>query len=154
MMDVARVGPLYNNAMLIRDLIRNQDRTGVVLVTLAEEMPISETLESAAILKTKVGIKLCGVAVNAVPSRLFHSDGAATLWPQLLEEGKRTGGHVEAAVTGAERALRERERAEGHIRTLRRELGLPLIELPLLPRRDMDLDSLQAIAAALKDWHR
>ena len=43
--DAARVGPIHRQAGTIHELLSDPQRTGVVAVTLAEEMPVNETLE-------------------------------------------------------------------------------------------------------------
>lgn len=152
MMEVTRVGPLHANARLIRDMLANRAKTTVVLVTLAEDMPVSETIEAAAVLRGRVDIELAGVVVNGVTPRLFHTPEQRAAWDSIRAEGLALGGHGAAAIRDAERSLHDRDRADKHIERLRTELGLPLLELPLLAKRDLDASSLQALSAALEAW--
>lgn len=152
MMDVTRVGPLHANARLIRDMLGNREKTAVVLVTLAEDMPVSETIQAATVLRERVDIELAGVVVNGVVPRLFSTPEEEAHWEAIRAEGLAAGGAAEAAVRDAERTLRDRQRADEHIERLRVELGLPLLELPLLPKRDLDASSLTALSAALEAW--
>ena len=152
MMDVARVGPLHANARMVGDLLADRERTAVLLVTLAEDMPVSETIEAAAILRDRVDIELAGVIVNGVTPRLFGSPEEEAAWESVRAEGLAAGGAAAAAVRDAERSLRDRERAERHIARLRSELGLPLLELPLLPKRDLDVLALRGLSRYLELW--
>lgn len=152
MMDVTRVGPLFNNARTIRDLLADRQRTTAVLVTLAEEMPVSETIELANRLRERSDVGIGGVVVNGVPPQLFPSPEVAERWPEVAERGRSLGGLAAAAVADAERALRDRVRADKHIARLRSELDLPLSEVPLLARRDLDAAGLAAVGKYLEPW--
>ncbi len=152
MMDVTRVGPLFNNARSIRDLLADRERTAAVIVTLAEEMPVSETIELARRLRERSDVGIDGIVVNGVPPQLFPSPEVAERWPEVAERGRALGGVAAAAVDDAERALRDRVRADKHIATLRQELDLPLIEVPLLAHRDLDATGLAVVGKHLEPW--
>ncbi len=152
MMDITRVGPLFNNARMIRDLLADRARASVLLVTLAEDMPVTETIELARKLEERVDVGVAGVIVNGVPPALFPTDAAAARWPELAARGREIGSLAAAAVQDAERLLRDRQRADGHIERLRSELGLPLLEVPLLNRRDLDAEGLATIGQHLEPW--
>ena len=150
-MDVARVGPMFSNSRTIRDLLADRSKTAVVLVTLAEEMPVSETIELARRLDDEVDIGVAGVVINGVPPQLFGGPEVRERFEEVLEIGLSAGGHAAAAVRDAERALRDRARAEGHMKRLRDELGLPTAELPMLARRDLDAEALRELGRHL-EW--
>jgi anion-transporting ArsA/GET3 family ATPase len=152
MMDITRVGPLFNNARMIRDMLSDPARATVLLVTLAEDMPVSETIELARKLEERVDMAVSGVIVNGVPPALFPSPEAAERWPEVAAKGRKLGSLAAAAVADAERLLRDRVRADRHIAHLRDELDLPLLEVPLLPRRDLDAAGLADIATHLEPW--
>jgi anion-transporting ArsA/GET3 family ATPase len=152
MMDVARVGPLHANARMVGELLSDRARTAVLLVTLAEDMPVSETIEAAAVLRERVDIELAGVVVNGVTPKLLKTPEEEQAWESVRTEGLARGGTAAAAIRDAERSMRDRERAEKHIERLRTELGLPLLELPLLPKRDLDVEALRRLGAFLEPW--
>jgi anion-transporting ArsA/GET3 family ATPase len=152
MMDVTRVGPLFNNARMIRDMLADSDRTAVVLVTLAEDMPVSETIQAAEELRRRGDVAVAGIVVNGVTPAVFRSPESAACWDRVRERGLALGGDAAAAVRDAERSLRDRARAEAHVERLRGELGLPLVELPLLPKRDLDAVALAELGDVLETW--
>src|ERR1700722_8108783 len=65
MVDAARGGPLRTQAQDVVDLLSNPARARVLLVTLPEELPVSETIESAYTLEDKAGVQLGPVIINA-----------------------------------------------------------------------------------------
>lgn len=152
MMEVTRVGPLFNNARMIRDLLADQERAAVVLVTLAEDMPVSETIEAANELRDRGNVAIAGIVVNGVTPKVFRDEATAACWEQTREQGLALGGAPAAAVRDTERSLRDRARAEAHIARLKTELKLPLVELPLLPKRDLDAVALAQLGQALGTW--
>ena len=152
MMDITRVGPLYGNAKLIRDLLADRERVSVLLVTLAEEMPVNETIELYTKLKEKVDIDVAGIVVNGVRPKLFEDEESAAHWDEIRAVGLANGDErAAAAVADGERAIRERERAEEYIARLRSAIPLPVIEVPLLAQRDLDVQALAQIGAGL-EW--
>ena len=84
-------GLVQREATKITALLRDRRTTAVHLVTLAEEMPVTETLETRAQLVEKLGMPLGYVIVNRLHRRRFA--------PALVERLRA------AAVPAAERAL-------------------------------------------------
>lgn len=89
--DVARAGPIRAQASEVAQLLADPERCRVLLVTLPEETPVNEVVETAAILRDKVGIMLAPVVVNCVYPRLEGLDmapaEAAALQGALLAPG-------------------------------------------------------------------
>src|SRR5580698_583752 len=65
LVNAARGGPLRSQANDVVDLLADPSRCRVMLVTLPEDMPVSETIESAFTLEDKAGVQLGPVIVNA-----------------------------------------------------------------------------------------
>jgi anion-transporting ArsA/GET3 family ATPase len=122
-------GLVQREATRITDLLRDARTTAVHLVTLAEEMPVIETLETRAQLVGALGLPPGFVAINRLHRRRF---GEATL---ARLRGARGG---DAALLGcvAERAAEETGWAEINAANLARlAAGLgaaPRVELPFL----------------------
>src|SRR2546421_8377721 len=69
--DLARIGPIHKQADQVARFLRNPRRTGYVGVSLAEEMPVTETLEVDGALRGSVGGGLETIIVNGVYPRRF-----------------------------------------------------------------------------------
>jgi anion-transporting ArsA/GET3 family ATPase len=65
LVSAARGGPLRSQAQEVVDLLSDPTRCRVLLVTLPEDMPVSEAIESAYTLEDKAGVQLGPVIVNA-----------------------------------------------------------------------------------------
>jgi anion-transporting ArsA/GET3 family ATPase len=69
--EIARVGPIAHQGATIDAMLRDGARTGIVAVALAEEMPVSETLELSRRVREELGLALAQTIVNArVPDRI------------------------------------------------------------------------------------
>src|SRR2546430_2698627 len=69
--DLARIGPIHKQAGQVTRFLRDPRRTVYVAVALAEEMPVSETLEVDRALREHVGGGLETIIVNGVYPRRF-----------------------------------------------------------------------------------
>src|ERR687889_735769 len=72
---LAKVGPIKNQADSVMATLRSP-QTAVHLVTLLEEMPVQETIDGVAELRS-VGLPVGGVVVNAVREPQLPVDGLA-----------------------------------------------------------------------------
>src|SRR5207248_5063445 len=66
LLDAARVGPIRTQAQEVLDLLTDPARCQVVLVTLPEETPVNELVETAFALEDRVGLSLGPVVVNGL----------------------------------------------------------------------------------------
>ncbi len=64
--DAAASGPLRTQSLEVLDLLHDEERSRVLLVTIAEETPVNETVETAFALEDRVGVALGPLLVNAV----------------------------------------------------------------------------------------
>lgn len=85
-----RVGPLKTKAALISKLIQDKDKTLLIITTLAEEMPVNETLEMIQKAKKDVNVATGPVVVNAVFSTVFPENEAAEV-KEILEKNNDDG---------------------------------------------------------------
>ncbi len=70
--EAVRVGPLKNKAEQIMRLIQDPKKTLLILTTLAEEMPVNETLEMMESARSKVKIACGPVIANALFPSIFE----------------------------------------------------------------------------------
>ncbi len=137
--ELVTLGPIRNQAQLVVDMLLDPARTHVQLVTLLEDLPVQETLESIAALR-ELGVAVGPVLVNRVLPDRF-SDPARKALEDDLEPGdlravlQEAGIAVDDAAAAALLALGTDELARADLQArMRRELaagsGLPAIELP------------------------
>ncbi len=149
--DTVRVGPIAKSAEQMRDLFLDKNTTSVNLVTLAEELPVNETIELYQSLDDLVGVPFGYVFVNAVYPRLFAAETADFITngsPAVLESaaGNHAAGLLEAARTELSRETLNRR----HIERLREALNVPTIELPYIFREGFDKESILILSQHLE----
>lgn len=137
--DIAPGGPIRRQAYKVRDMLRDEARTGYVAVTTAEEMPVNETLELQDKLVTAVGRGPDVIVANGLYPERLDGDERAQLEP-LADRPT-----VQAALTVDDRARAQR----AHLRRLRRGAGAPVLTLPYVFADELALEDLTALGLRL-----
>lgn len=141
--DVAPPGPLRKEAAQAWSLFQDPVRSGVLLVTLPEEMPTNETLELAGAITGELSLPIAGLVINGVLPPLFDSDAGPALTALCQAFG---AGTPEARVARTGRARANLEGIQrGCIERLERELSVPTWTLPRLPTQALDEADLAAL---------
>ena len=126
--DIAPPGVLRSDAERAWEMFRDPSRSGVVVVTLPEEMPTNETLELCSALRGELTLPIAELVVNSLLPTLFSSQEAS----ELARLGARAAASPASAVldSAARRARRERIQEQSVQRLS--QIGAPLRLLPQL----------------------
>lgn len=114
--DLISVGPLADQSQWIADLLADEDITGVVAVSTAESLPVSECLELIERLGTETRVAVSGLVVTRVPD-LLDQDGFDEA-VELERQGTTLGAAAALVARRASSAVEEIDRLN--------ELDLPL----------------------------
>jgi Mrp family chromosome partitioning ATPase len=145
MADSTTGGPIKEQADQVLELLGDETRCRVLLVTLPEDTPVSETIETAYAIEDRIGVKLGPVVVNGV-------------WPPIQGldvVGANGGGDGPTAgrrATMEQAARYRRAKVAGQQHQLERlsaELPLPQIRLPQLFTATIDTVAVSALADRL-----
>jgi anion-transporting ArsA/GET3 family ATPase len=148
LIDVIELGPIAHFARRQRDLLADRERTSIQLVTLAEEMPVRETIEIAKTLGGRLGFPLGCVFVNRVHPPLLDPREQEPY--RLLEAIAPSVDHRARPLFHAARDEIDRYRIqEQHLAVLGRALDLPRIDLPALPTERLGLKEIECLAQAV-----
>jgi anion-transporting ArsA/GET3 family ATPase len=131
---IARVGPVAKQGRAVANFLDDPQRTAVVAVSTAEEMPVAETLELRATLRTQLGLDLSLVVVNAVVPHSFSAADERTLRAAPPSPARH------AALFSAGWARHQRTQAASLHRGLP---DVPLITLPLVFESALDHSALE-----------
>jgi anion-transporting ArsA/GET3 family ATPase len=133
LLDAVRVGPVRTQAQDVVELLSDATRCRVMLVTLPEETPVNELVDTAFALEDRAGVSLGPVVVNAFPREValaghtFGDDAAAL--------GIDVAAPERVALDAATSFQRERyELALEQADRLAAAVPLPQIRLPFLFR--------------------
>jgi len=152
MLELVRGGLIRSQIEWIDSVMSDSRRTAAVLTALPEEMPVVETIElQREIAKQRtVHVALC-VLNRMPPSPLPQA--ARRLLADLATADAQVRARVPAvAHIGADLELGDRlyKAADAQARHLRAEIGLPVVDVPLVALRT-GLATTRAVAAALSD---
>ena len=147
--DTVPEGPLTRDARTLQGLLRDQARTSVVLVTLAEEMPTSEARELESKLVSNLGIVPQHLIVNQVyPDRFPPGSPMARVLDALAgapPPPAELAGLIEHALLyRARHALNQR-----YLDELDRTVAAPETVLPMLFAPELGPPHVQALAGHL-----
>jgi anion-transporting ArsA/GET3 family ATPase len=149
LLDSSRAGPIHAQASDVVGFLSDPARCKVVLVTLAEETPVNETVETALTLEERIGMHLGPVLVNRLYPRLEHLDAdpeaAAAAAGVTLRPGEADA--MRAAATFRRR--RQEIQAEQATR-LADALSLPQLCLPHLFAEEMGLPEIDLLVDAME----
>jgi hypothetical protein len=153
LMDAARGGPLRTQAAEVVEMLHDPARLQVLLVTLPEETPVNELVETAFRLEDEVGVMLGPVVVNACYLPVAGIGPRFVGDPEVLAEvaGEPAMLAAEAGAlrrAAAFRAGREAVQAE-QIGRLDADLPLPRLRLPYLFSDDIGPAQVAALAEAI-----
>lgn len=148
--EVVQSGPIRDQAVEVDAMLRDGDRCVALIVTLAEETPVTEAVELHHDLRTDVGIDVAAIAVNAcwrerpgldkTPAAAARARGGVTLTPTAKA----------ALATSSAFGRRQLDRQRAQISRLASLTDAALVTLPRLPTAAVTADELDVLAAALR----
>lgn len=150
LLDAAQGGPIRKQAEDVAALLGDGRRCQVLLVTLPEETPVNELIETGYALEDRIGVALAPVVVNNVIPVLntehLRTDpkvAAARAGMQLTDE------QLDALAGAAQfRLIRQATQAE-QLAKMADTLPLPQLHLPHLLAGEIGLEALDVLADAL-----
>jgi anion-transporting ArsA/GET3 family ATPase len=161
--DAVRVGPIRRQSDWLNDMLRDPKRSRVHLVTLPEEMPVAETLETATALRDRLRITTGVVFTNAVYGELLTAEEQERL-DHLVEDGRAEELVIEAkgagltlddedvdALVGYARFLQARRGIQAaHLKRLKKGVNEEVVELPFLFSAGLALPDVETLADAVE----
>ena len=140
--DAARSGTIHRQAVEVLDLISDPARCQVVLVTIPEETPVNELIETSFAVEDEVGVRLGPVVVNSVLPALAGLD--ADLTSLDVSDAERAALQTAADFRAGRAALQDEQLAR-----LGTDLPLDQLRLPQLFGTTIGADELEVLADAL-----
>jgi anion-transporting ArsA/GET3 family ATPase len=137
---IARVGPMHAQANALDSFICNHRRTGVVLVSLPEEMPVNESAQLEERLLDEVGVSVDRVYMNGLYPERFSEEEAARL------ENATANGSVGAAIGAAMGQYRRALSQRRQLARLRELLTSDVSTLPFVFRPELGMDEISELA--------
>jgi anion-transporting ArsA/GET3 family ATPase len=138
LLDAVNVGPIHTQAQDVVEMLSDPARTQVVLVTLPEETPVNELVDTAFALEDRVGVSLGPVVVNSLYPHVEGLD----IDPVVAEADPADATFLrQAAAFRRDRlALQDEQLAR-----LTERLPLPQVHLPFLFTANLGPDEVKRL---------
>lgn len=150
LLDAVSVGPIETQAREVRNLLADPRRCQVLLVTLPEETPVNELIETAYSLEDRVGVALAPILVNGVypdlPGLSVDPEAAAAEAGVILEPDEARRLSIAVRFRRERRALQQAQ-----LDRLATDLPLEQMKLPFLFTADLNRRDLEVLADHLVD---
>jgi anion-transporting ArsA/GET3 family ATPase len=148
------VGPVGNNARRVESLLRDEEKTTLLVVAIPEEMAVVEALEFHKLARDKIGIDVSAVVLNACHERRFTPAQESEIL-RLGAEGATgrlaPGIPFERALDASRRHVRRRELTSFYVNRLKKALpDDPLVTLPSLFKDSLGLAEVRLMAERLE----
>jgi anion-transporting ArsA/GET3 family ATPase len=149
LLDAVTVGPIRAQATDVMEMLSDPQRCQVMLVTMPEETPVNEVVETAFALEDRAGLTLGPVVVNGLyPPLELDVDPAEA----ADNAGVRLTPAELDALGRAARFRRERQRLQQEqVHRLAEALPLPQLHLPFLFTTEIGPAQIDHLAIALAD---
>ncbi|MGE4425989.1 MAG: ArsA-related P-loop ATPase [Solirubrobacteraceae bacterium] len=135
----ARVGPIARQGTIISSTIEDPAQTAVIVVSTAEELPVTEAGDLGDVLGDRGLPVALGVANGLLPDRFDDADRAALTATTVVHPA------IAAARHHAGRAAEQRRQ----LARLRERIDAPVATLPLVPVRRLDAAAIGDLADRL-----
>jgi len=145
--NVARVGPIRQQAEILDKFIRNRKRTGMAVVTLPEEMPVNETAKLERDLASEVGVQVSRIFCNGLYPERFPEEEAGALIELAAEREGPVRVACRAAASESRRARAEREQ----LARLEEITEAPVTTLPFLFEPELGVEEIGVLADEVAD---
>lgn len=146
------VGPIGHNARRVSELLRDPERSGLVIVALPEEMAVVEAAQFHRQAVDEVGLDPLGVVLNACHERRLTPAQEAEVLRRLADGddgplGENAG--LRAGLVAARRHIRRRRLTQFYLNKLKRSLPLPVVTLPYLFEETLGPQALRRLGERL-----
>ncbi len=148
LVDAVKVGPINAQSREVLTLLHDATRCQVVLVTLPEETPVNELVETAFSLEDEVGVALGPVVVNGLYPTMTGLDVDPADAAAEAGAGLRAG-EAESLAAAAAFRRRRMELQREQVERLAAKLPLPQLRLPFLFDAELGPDQVSALADEL-----
>jgi Mrp family chromosome partitioning ATPase len=153
LLDTVRVGPINTQARDVLEMLTDHDRCRVLLVTLPEETPVNELVDTAFSLEDRVGVGLGPVVVNGCYDEVAGLEAAVGAAAESAGATLRDGEADVLSAAAAFRADRTALQTE-QVGRLADQLPLPQLRLPFVFTTDIGPAELDGLADRLLDQVR
>ncbi len=144
-LDAIQVGPIKVQASDVAELLKDPTRSQIILVTLPEETPVSETIETSIKMEQEIGMSLGPIIVNGIYNSIDYLDQdplALAKKANIELSSYEAEKLASAAQFRFQRQLLQKEQVD----RITEKINLDLIKLPFLFTPQIGLKELDILS--------
>lgn len=145
LLDTVRVGPINAQAKEVLEMLTDHTRCRVMLVTLPEETPVNELVDTAFSLEDRVGVGLGPVVVNGLYDQVVGVD-ADPIDAAVAAGATLRAGEAEALASAARFRMDRMALQAEQVERLAAQLPLEQIQLPFVFTTEIGPAELELLA--------
>lgn len=147
MLRVVKSGPVFKEATGMLNMLRDPSQTLINLISLAEEMPVSETMEMYETIRDEYNYPMGFLFVNAVFPDMFDAEDKNCI--QNIFE-KATDKEVTNLARVASIVSSRRKLSETFIEMLKKNVALPMIKIPYIFSKQFGPEEIEQVISAME----
>ncbi len=140
--NIAKVGPIRQQAETLDAFIRDGERTGIAVVALPEEMPVNETVMLERDLASEVGVEVDRIFCNGLYPERFDEPETDRIVAAIPDATGAPRAACRAALTESRRARSQREQ----LARLEENCEAPVTTLPYLFSAELGVEAIETLA--------
>lgn len=147
------VGPVGSNARRILSLLRDHEKTALVIVAIPEEMAVVEAIEFQQMARKDLDLEPRAVILNACHERRLtpaQETEVLRLGPEEADGRLAPGVTLAAALEAARRHIRRRKMTQFYRKRLEKSADVPVVSLPFLFSEAIHEADLEILAERLE----
>jgi anion-transporting ArsA/GET3 family ATPase len=156
--ELVQVGLIRDQTRWMLEILEDPRRTGVVVVTMPEEMPVNETVDLVTRLRTETAVDIASIVVNRVLPELF-GNREEEVFEALCGDAPMAllrdvaGESIDTVMEAARLSVARRRTGVGHLERLRDRLpeGPAMVYVPEMFTRASGRRLVQQVADSLAD---
>lgn len=147
-LDMFRVGPLADQLRMVQKMLSDPNRSGVLLVTLPEELPINEAIDFIHAAEGDIQMGVTVTAVNGVYPTTFTAQDENRI-RELLKKPDAVPEFLRPVLETARDQIFRRHLQEGYANRIREENAGTVIEIPYVYSNRLTRKDIEGIADRL-----
>ncbi len=145
LVSMLQTGPIAEQTRWVHEMLRDPERTGILVATLPEELPVNEALEFCRKAENDLDMRVEAVVANMVYSVVFNPEEIS-----VIEGLEGNGNACSPMIEAAKRQINRRRVQESHLERLLNEGEHPVIRIPYYYTNNLDGEQIGDIARRLK----
>jgi len=148
MLKVVKNGPIFREATGMQSMLRDPSKTLINLISLAEEMPVAETMEMYEAIRDDYNYPMGLLFVNAVFPDMFDTEDENCIL-NLVGQGDDDL-HLSSLGKIAATVSSRRRLCEKYLKMLEENISLPMTKVPYIFSRNFGPKEVQRVIDAIR----